>query len=415
MDDEAVAQAQAAQLAELRRQLDADVTSNFLAQDDEAIGVEADKSSSRVPSTKRKISRAAARRAAASGQENGTMPDVMRREMFSQPSPGSGSRLQPRSSTTKSTKRGADVARAVDADTAVVVKPKATNKKPRIAPAKPKPPPSNSKARRREKRKSVTRKSYAELGEEEPAPDDLDPNDFSRSSARASDAHNSDVDMNFTGVDGGNGRKQFVIGLDYGTTFTSVSYYAYPENEDSPQALPSDIKSIVNWPEDGMGGMRRQVPTACWYSTTPMTRLLPPDQYEIGEWDDRPGVVGHSTRPVTTSRGANNRPHHQSSDDEDDQVSTEFLWGYEVPYHRYEENAVRPRDEIRCIERAKLMLVDTEHTREDRERLRPRLNHLIEQGLIRKFGKRFLPDERDVQDTISDFLIEVFRHTKQQL
>ena len=48
-------------------------------------------------------------------------------------------------------------------------------------------------------------------------------------------------------------------------------------------------------------------------------------------------------------------------------------------------------------------------------RLRPRLNHLIERGIIQKYGRRHTQNPRDVQDTISDFLVEVFRHTKQEL
>ncbi|PVH73664.1 hypothetical protein DL98DRAFT_430923 [Cadophora sp. DSE1049] len=208
-------------------------------------------------------------------------------------------------------------------------------------------------------------------------------------------------------IDDGHGPKQFVIGLDYGTTFTSVSYYSYPESEDNPRALPSDVKSIVNCPEDGMSGMRRQIPTESWYSTIPKVRIPPPDQFELGESENEDGDTVGSTPGTSIVRGA------LSETGQDGEDSTKYLWGYEVPYQRYRANTTR--DELHHIERPKLMLVTTPHTKEDRARLRPRLDHLIERGIIQKYGRRHTPNPRDVQDAISDFLAEVFRHTKQEL
>ncbi|KAJ5054792.1 uncharacterized protein L3040_001056 [Drepanopeziza brunnea f. sp. 'multigermtubi'] len=395
----------------------------------------------------------------ASAQANGAAPYVMRREIFSQASRGNGLRpsptfpmtsnshsypqeddedlssmrldvlvagqrngampslatkptSKPRKSPDKTLKRSAVSGELPDEDTITVTGPVPGGKRPRKAPAKPKTRPSKNKARRgRGKRTSMARKIYSDS---EFDGDEFAPTFGSQAMARPARAISNHMNFNdFLEMDEGNGRKKFVIGLDYGTTFTSVSYYTCPENEDNPQALPSDIKNIVNWPDDGMSGMRRQVPTECWYSTIPKTRILPPDQYEIGEWDDKPGVVGPATRPVP--RHLDGDANLYNSDEEDDEDFSKFLWGYEVPYHKYEENAARPRDEIRCIERPKLMLVDTAHTQEDRDRLRPKLDHLISQGLIQKYGKRYSPNERDVQDTISDFLIEVFQHTKKQL
>ncbi|KAH6723782.1 hypothetical protein BKA61DRAFT_626706 [Leptodontidium sp. MPI-SDFR-AT-0119] len=212
------------------------------------------------------------------------------------------------------------------------------------------------------------------------------------------------------GLDHDNGVKQFVIGLDYGTTFTSISYYSYPESEDNPRALPSDVKSIINWPGDGMSGMRRQIPTESWYSAVPKIRVSPPDQFELGESDDEDDDMGIGSAAKHGTLGR-----HPSSDgfEQDGDESEKYLWGYEVPYQRYRANT--DRAETRRIERPKLMLVHDSHTKDDRERLRPKLEHLIERGLIRKYGKRRIPTSRDVQDAISDFLVEVFLHTKKQL
>ena len=207
--------------------------------------------------------------------------------------------------------------------------------------------------------------------------------------------------------------KRFVVGLDYGTTFTSVSYYAHDVDDEHPRAFPNEIKSIINWPEDGMAGMRRQIPTESWYPSAPRDRLsrVDPLEFSEGEEDQEDLPNGASTG---AGHSATTRPQSNGNSDPmlDGNESNTFLWGYEVPYQRY--RASTDRDENRLIERPKLMLVNSKHTRDDRERLRPRLDHLIEAGIIRKHGKN-VPDVRDVQDVITDFLIEVFKHTMQQL
>ena len=163
-------------------------------------------------------------------------------------------------------------------------------------------------------------------------------------------------------------------------------------------------------PADGMSGMRRQIPTESWYSNIPKVRVPSPDQFELGESDDENDDIAQTTRSSTGTGTGSGPPHGFEQDGEE---STKYLWGYEVPYQRYRANSAR--DEVRLIERPKLMLVTTPHTKEDRVRLQPRLNHLLERGIIRKYGRRHTPNARDVQDTISDFLVEVFRHTKQEL
>jgi hypothetical protein len=91
-----------------------------------------------------------------------------------------------------------------------------------------------------------------------------------------------------------------------------------------------------------------------------------------------------------------------------------FLWGYEAHRQRYGGSA--PRDERYHVMRAKLMLVTSEHVRQDREVLRPKLKYLLRNEIIRQHGGVIEGIEnRDVQDVISDFLTCVLAHTKQQL
>ncbi|ESZ94881.1 hypothetical protein SBOR_4757 [Sclerotinia borealis F-4128] len=62
-----------------------------------------------------------------------------------------------------------------------------------------------------------------------------------------------------------NTEKKFILGIDFGTTFTSVSYFSHPINEQYPRAAPSELRSITNWPDDlacsESNGTRPQVPT----------------------------------------------------------------------------------------------------------------------------------------------------------
>ncbi|KAF8849939.1 hypothetical protein BDZ45DRAFT_752274 [Acephala macrosclerotiorum] len=177
--------------------------------------------------------------------------------------------------------------------------------------------------------------------------------------------------------------RKFVIGLDYGTTFTS--------------------------PQDSNRGAREQVPTEIWYSSEPPVRDSDTESEEEEEIYDGRSRRHNSSRPRRDSAwtAVNDHIHGSCS------TSNDFLWGYQVHYQVYRSNT--RQDTMRRVERPKLMLVDTTHTDEDRQRLRPRLEYLIKNGFIRKYGAEDNVDERDVQDVISDFLTKVLSHTKQQL
>ena len=60
---------------------------------------------------------------------------------------------------------------------------------------------------------------------------------------------------------------KYVVGVDYGTTFTSVSWIKHPAAQERPVASHWDIKSVMNWPDSGISGSRKQVPSETWYSS----------------------------------------------------------------------------------------------------------------------------------------------------
>jgi len=209
-----------------------------------------------------------------------------------------------------------------------------------------------------------------------------------------------------------------IIATDYGTTFTSVSYYVDRKGIGTDTRLLNwdDVKTVRNWPGDpSTGGLAEQVPTMTWYpSVLHKQRAHVPDQFD-GPSEPLSEEQTSSTRgsrvPVIDKDDSDDD--HMNVDQVDDDDSTEFLWGYQVPYQMYKSDT--RRDPQRRIDRAKLMLVDTAYTERERRSVRAQLNFLIKQGLIRKFGKRKSADIRDIRDVITDFLVPVFQHTRDQL
>lgn len=93
--------------------------------------------------------------------------------------------------------------------------------------------------------------------------------------------------------------------------------------------------------------------------------------------------------------------------------SSEFFWGYQVHCQQYRENITR--DARTRVKRSKLLLVQTDYTRDDRVELSAILEGLIKNEIIRKHGSKKGPDVRDVLDLFTDFLVKVLHHTKEQL
>ncbi|TGO21604.1 hypothetical protein BPAE_0210g00090 [Botrytis paeoniae] len=202
--------------------------------------------------------------------------------------------------------------------------------------------------------------------------------------------------------------KKFFIGVDFGTTFTSVSYFFHPINERHPRAFPEQLLSIKNWPDDlssgDAGGTRPQVPSETWYSPISLSRDAPQD---IDEQDGtlEEFVYDDKDHPLTYIGDAN----VESGGDE----SSEFLWGYQVHHQQYRENI--SRNAGTRVKRSKLHLVPTAYTHDDRVELLRSIESLIDNGIIRKHGLKDEPDARDVLDIFTDFLVKVLNHTKEQL
>jgi hypothetical protein len=67
--------------------------------------------------------------------------------------------------------------------------------------------------------------------------------------------------------------KKFIIGIDYGTSNTSISFFSHPLHDENPTIQRVwDIQSIANWPDSGILGWCKQVPSEIWYSLTQIKR-----------------------------------------------------------------------------------------------------------------------------------------------
>lgn len=216
-----------------------------------------------------------------------------------------------------------------------------------------------------------------------------------------------------------------MVGIDYGTTFTSVSYYAVDKKRQQHSVKEPEIKTIKEWP-DAPHERDEQVPTQTWYSPIPLKRE-PLDEIEQF---DAPITSPSGTQILEEEYEDENRIRNDipsagegsdfGTNDEATAVQAfdmaqprDFFWGYSVSVQRYEKCIAR--DSNLLIKRPKLMLLGTRYTEGDRITLRSQINRLVNQGIIRKYGKRAGPDLRDVRDIITDFLTKVFEHTKAYL
>jgi hypothetical protein len=194
-------------------------------------------------------------------------------------------------------------------------------------------------------------------------------------------------------------KKKYVVGIDYGTTFTSVSFFKCTENNENPQAFPWEVISIENWSQNDGEKDRKQVPTEIWYSSKPMNRE-PPAEQEENLYDAEEDNDVASRRNTGMMIGVNPDLDLDIDLDEDDCAG--ILWGYAVPYHLNVLNIRRNRDMLIAL--PKLQLVDTSYTQEVRDNLRPLLARLIKRRTISK-----------LEDVFTDFMAKIFQHTKAEL
>ncbi|KAF7590293.1 hypothetical protein BBP40_003030 [Aspergillus hancockii] len=63
----------------------------------------------------------------------------------------------------------------------------------------------------------------------------------------------------------GRSSAKFIVGLDYGTTYSSISYIRYDQENSKTTALREHIKSVSDWPNPGQSARCPEVPSESWY------------------------------------------------------------------------------------------------------------------------------------------------------
>ena len=210
-----------------------------------------------------------------------------------------------------------------------------------------------------------------------------------------------DIGTPFGGVPGD---KCFTVSIDFGTTFSSVSFIALPVDEPNPFVHPEAIQSIINYPDEpsqGLRDKRREVPTESWYPSKSLGEVQnEPENKHMTDSNGEPNEDAHEDDDQNNSRVQHG---HSDVDDEvDDDDSKDFFWGYGV--QRQLEFPDSNRNQNRRVARSKLLLDSSHHTEDVRDELRPTLRRLKIRKLI-----------KNDEDVIADYLEHLFRHTKEQL
>ncbi|PMD44863.1 hypothetical protein L207DRAFT_240865 [Hyaloscypha variabilis F] len=203
--------------------------------------------------------------------------------------------------------------------------------------------------------------------------------------------------------------KRFIIAIDFGTTFSSVSFLALPRDtriNDEPNAhnYLDEIKTIVNYPHGqtfAYLASRKEVPTEVWYAKKAYL------DETLLEATNRPSYI----IAIDDLGGDQKHNKNQDSDedvdmeideDTDDVENKDTLWGYEVQTElRFPDTN---RNQNRRMSRFKLLLDESNLTKKVRVDLKPNLKELKRKKII-----------KIKEDVIADYLKYLLSHVKNEL
>lgn len=203
--------------------------------------------------------------------------------------------------------------------------------------------------------------------------------------------------------------KRFIVAIDFGTTFSSISFLALPRDtwrndELNAHMYLDEIQSIVNYPDEprfGLLARRKEVPTEIWY---PKKAYL--DQTLLGARSRPSGIIIIDDLDDDQRHSRNRVPDEdtdmETDEDADDEENKDTFWGYEV------QNQLRfpdtNRNQNRRMSRFKLLLDESDLTRQVRLDLEPNWKELKRKKII-----------KDKEDVIADYLKYLFSHAKDEL
>jgi hypothetical protein len=224
--------------------------------------------------------------------------------------------------------------------------------------------------------------------------------------SRSVSGYTSSVDVEMTDVDtttvADPGQKKFVIAVDYGTTFSSVSFVILWPGQSANDIRAEDIRAedietISNYPEDPSRQRQSapEVPSEIWYLDVPKRPRGRPRKHPLPGTSDADMGEDMSDDDVLFCGETNPA----------DAAPRKWYWGYEIQEYLGRADGLDPKEaSVRCIKRGKLLLDESEHTEDCRKDLSKQLKQLKDKKLIKR-------DE----DPIADFLTALFTHTRKEL
>lgn len=218
----------------------------------------------------------------------------------------------------------------------------------------------------------------------------------------------ADIEMSDGALPGGlTSDKRFIVAIDFGTTFSSVSFIALPRDAGTDDELNAhfylgQIQSITNYPHEprfGLQARRKEVPTEIWY---PKKAYL---DRSLLETRDRPSatVIGLDGNQMhNRDQDPDEDVDMEPDEDADDEENKDTFWGYEVQKQlRYPDTN---RNQNRRMSRFKLLLDKSDLTQQVRDDLEPNWKELRRRKII-----------KHKEDVIADYLRYLFSHAKDEL
>ncbi|KIX02790.1 uncharacterized protein Z518_08732 [Rhinocladiella mackenziei CBS 650.93] len=204
---------------------------------------------------------------------------------------------------------------------------------------------------------------------------------------------------------------KFIVAVDFGTTFSTVSFLRVDPGVQEDLIPPQEIRCIDHYPDKPPGIMPHvfegitTVPSELWY---PTARVSPTQnggrglQSQPAEEDEYSSALDEEGQPSSTP---------DTSDTQNDQPAIQHqgrplrrspVWGYGVHKRLAEPDDIVQK--AKHVTRFKLLLDEENSTQSLREKAMMDLKALKHAGLVQK-----------PVDTIADYLGQLFRHAKNQL
>lgn len=226
-------------------------------------------------------------------------------------------------------------------------------------------------------------------------------------------------DYLFADEDGRQATKRFVVAVDFGTTYSAVSYVALEKGESTETIGLNRIRSIKNYPDDRNNDsgdrMKFEVPTEVIYPLD--KRFREKDNLEFNERGHREVPSGGEDADADADTSDEN-PEAADGEDVDGDVEMldadmeddvpSFRWGYGV-HEAWSYPEMHSDATNKPLARFKLLLDNSPVTKEVRENLSHTIDTLCGKKIIK--NKDYSP----TVDIIADYLTCLLRHVKNEL